>query len=185
MLNSFFDKFVFLSALKYKNNNFYLVNVPFAIAPTSFFASMAVENSPEFNRQLYYSIKDSMKTHLHPNIKSDFNLDNENFLNFVKDFFVYSGWGSIEVKNIDYKKHNATILVSDSPLPKIIKKSKKPIDHLLRGVFAGLFSEVFKEDVDCIETECSALGNKTCKFSVGKKSKFDFKGLQQFREQVH
>ena len=47
------------------------------------------------------------------------------------------------------------------------------VDTLLRGVFAGIFSAILKEDVDCVEVECTALNDNVCKFIVKPKKEFD------------
>ena len=44
----------------------------------------------------------------------------------------------------------------------------------MRGTLAGLFSAIFKEEIDCVEVECGALSNERCKFIIKPKIEFDF-----------
>ncbi|MFH1696798.1 MAG: 4-vinyl reductase, partial [Candidatus Diapherotrites archaeon] len=61
-------------------------------------------------------------------------------------------------------------------------KAKLPVDHFLRGVFAGLFTDAFKKDMDCVETECAALNTNKCKFVIKEAADFDFKKPEPRRQ---
>jgi len=77
MLNKFFDKFVFVNQLKFKDYNFSLVDVPFVIMPADIIAGLSAKSSIELNKQVYYSVKKSVWKYLAPRFKVDFGLDQD------------------------------------------------------------------------------------------------------------
>ena len=62
-------------------------------------------------------------------------------------------------------------------------KVQRPVDHFLRGTLAGLFSNVFGADVECIETHCTALGGGDCRLIVKPHEEMDF-SKQRVRDQL-
>ncbi|MBU1120992.1 4-vinyl reductase, partial [Candidatus Micrarchaeota archaeon] len=58
-----------------------------------------------------------------------------------------------------------------------------PVDHFVRGILAGLFSNAFHTDLDCLELKCIASGSSECEFIVNKPYEFDF-GKETTRKQL-
>jgi len=174
VLNRFYDKFIFTNALKYKHNNFYLMNMPFVIAPNELFIGLLDGNDEVFERKLYYRTRDSVGRHLVKAFGTDFGFHGEKLVNFLETYFVASGWGSIKTVDIDFKGKKAIVQVSNNPFASHLhKKVSQPCDHFLRGIFAGLFSKVFKTAVDCVEVHCTALGEPDCEFIIKQQKDFD------------
>ena len=173
MLNSFFDKFIFTNNLKYKHNNFYLVKLPFLIIPTELIASLTLSTDAEMDKKIYASVKETTRKKMIPQFTLDPDLTPDKTLKLLEDFFSAAGWGQIKNADLDPKKKRAIVVISHAPrsLPKT--KSDAPIHHFLRGILAGIFSDYFKTDMDCIETDCIAEGNRTCQFILKKAGKFD------------
>lgn len=175
MLNSFFDKFIFMNSIRYKHNNFFLVNLPFVILPTHVLAGIAEKHDKDLNREIYFAIKDSVKGSLKKDFKVDFGVEGEKGLAFMETFFTASGWGKLERNDLDFDKKRAMVVVTDSPVAAMCKKAKAPVDTFIRGFLAGIFSIYFKKDVDCVEVKCSALGDQKCEFVIKELSEFNFK----------
>ncbi|MDP6670278.1 MAG: hypothetical protein QGI60_00485 [archaeon] len=95
MLNSFYDKFIFTNALKYKHSNFYLLNLPFVIAPSDLFLGM-LSLDDDFSKKLYSSVKQSTKSNLIKKFRLDFGFKGEKLVNFLETYFMASGWGEIK-----------------------------------------------------------------------------------------
>ena len=184
MLNNFFDKFIFTNALKFKHNNFFLINVPFVIAPVEMLVGLLSFEDANFNKKLYSTVKDSVKKNLIKDLSQEFGYKGERMLSFLEEFFSASGWGSIKTLNIDFAKSEAIVSVSDNPfVPFLSAQAKKPVDVLLRAVLAGIFCRAFEKDVDCIELKCSAVGASECEFVLKLQKDFDL-GSKLAREQL-
>lgn len=174
MLNSFFDKYIFTSTLKYSHNNFFLVDVPFVISPTSILLNLASNPSPDFQKSVYVSVKSSSKDYFLQKI-SGLGVEKEKQLKFVEEFFVASGWGMIQIVDLSVDAKRAIVVLDNSPFASELKgKAQIPVDVILRGVLAGLFSKIFNENIDCVEVECAALNSEHCKFIIKPQSEFDF-----------
>lgn len=174
MLNSFYDKFIFTNGLQYKHNNFYLLNLPFVIAPNEIFIGLLEQDDEAFERKLYYSTKDSVKKHFMSEVDTDFGLKGEKLVNFLETYFVSSGWGTISNVDLDFENKKAIVKVSNNPFSiHLHKKVSSPCDHFLRGIFAGIFSRIFNAEIDCVEVHCAALGESDCEFIIKKKEDFD------------
>jgi len=175
VLNSFYDRFIFVNGLQYRDNNFFFINVPFLICPNDILISLLETGNIDFEKRLYTSVKTGVKTRLIPLFGSGFGFRGEKLVNFLERFFVASGWGLIKNVDLDFGASKAIVRVSNNPVARHLnKRVSKPADHLLRGMIAGIFSFVFGTDVDCVETHCIALGESDCEFIVKRQREFDF-----------
>jgi len=175
LLNRFYDKFIFANALKYRQGKFSLANLPFLICPAELLIGLLETNDLEFEKRLYYAVRKSAANHLIPAFGTGFGFHGEKLLNFLERYFVASGWGLIKNVDLDFKAKKAIVKVSNNPVStKLHAKAKAPADHILRGLLAGIFSRVFDEAVECVETHCMALGEADCEFIVKKQREFDF-----------
>lgn len=183
MLNSFFDKYIFTNTLRYTHNNFFLVDMPFVIAPTSILLALVSNPDIDFQKKIYSEIKISSREYFLQKI-SDFGLDRDKQLKFVQEFFVASGWGAIQAVDLNFDSKRAIVVVDNSPFVAELKgKSKFAVDVFLRGVLAGLFSRIFNENIDCVEVECAALNFERCKFIIKPQQEFDFSN-QVVKDQI-
>jgi len=174
MLNSFFDKFIFTNNLKYKHNNFYLVNLPFLIIPTELITSIAKAEDTEMNRDIYYAIKETTWKKLIQQFTFDPHLNPDKALTLLEEFFTAAGWGAIKNVDIDKAEKRAIVVIDNAPLPKSKNIPKLPLHHFLRGILAGIFSDYFKTEIDCLESDCISEGNPNCKFILKEEKDFDF-----------
>lgn len=93
----------------------------------------------------------------------------EGVVKTLQDLFELYGLGKINITNLDNKSKKASIEVVDSTIAfaKLKKgKSKKPVCIVVAGILAGIFSFIFKKDVNCVEKKCRAMGHPTCSFVV-------------------
>ncbi len=184
MLNSFFDKFIFTNSLRYTHNNFYLLNIPFVIFPIDSLTELIAMNNVDFNIKLYSCIKKSTSNELLKQFNIDFGLEGDKSLLLVQQFFTASGWGNLQNINLDSGKKQAIVSVANSPFATQVNgKVSMEADHMLRGILAGLFSHAFKEDVDCVEVKCAAMGSEQCEFIIKPCHEFDLT-KKQTREQI-
>jgi len=148
------------------------MQMPFSLIPNSLLVSLMVNDNPEINKALYFSVKKETRTTL----LNQFGLKTESpseRLKILQQFFTASGWGEIKNTDIDKKEKRAIVVVANSPVSTQKGKYKKPVDHLMRGILAGMFSDLFKTNMECIETKCVALNDPSCHFIIKKAEMFD------------
>lgn len=182
LLNSFLDKFIFTNALRYTHYNFYLLNVGFALIPIDVLVGLARVSDMSANRALYSAVKQ----HVSGSLVQSFNLglSLERSLLFLEEFFTASGFGLVKQVDVDHSNKRAIVVVDENPVARALQgQSAKPVDHIMRGVFAGVFSHLFQTNVDCVEHECLACGNQRCEFVIKKQADFDF-SKEEPREQL-
>ena len=184
MLNNFLDKYIFTGGMKYVHNNFSLMGIPFLMLPTGLLVSLARREDSHFNKEIYYTIKYSMAGLLEKQFRVNCKVEGEKGVLIVQELFSAFGWGFLKQIDLDKEKKRAIVIVNSSPIALGISKEVKfPDDHFLRGFFAGLFSDYFESDVECVETKCSALNETKCEFVIKKKDDFDF-SKKLVREQL-
>ncbi len=174
MLNSFYDKFIFTNGLQYSHNNFFLLNMPFAILPIDVLVGIAEKDDKDLNLKLYYAIRESVKNAVSKDFRIDFGVQGEKGLDFMQAYLTASGWGKIERNDLDTEKGHALVIVTSSPVAAECRNAKAPVDTFLRGMLAGIFSTYFKRDVECVEVSCAALRANRCEFIVKPLAEFDF-----------
>ena|SRR3989344_3101105 len=174
MLNSFYDRYIFTNGLQYIQDNFFLLNMPFAIIPVDIFAGIAENEDRELNIKLYRAVRESVRKSVREDFQIDFGISGEKGLDFMQAYFSASGWGKIERTDLNREKAHALVTVTNSPVAKSCRKAKAPVDTFLRGILAGIFSIYFKKDVDCVETACAALHANHCTFVIKPLAEFDF-----------
>ena len=64
------------------------------------------------------------------------------------------------------EKGEVAIKVYDSSECELFKGSKKCESHLIRGMLAGWFSQLFRKEVKVREVKCIAKGDSYCQFEV-------------------
>ncbi len=174
MLNQFFDKYIFTNTLKYQQNNFLLVNIPFVIFPTDILIDFISKSNVEQRKDIYYGVKESSMKYFMPKF-DELRIDGKKQIDFVKTFFIASGWGNINFIDLDFEGKKSIVVLENSPFVNTLKtKVDFEVDIIIKAVLASLFSDVFNEDVECVESECKAMGNEKCKFIIKPKTECDF-----------
>jgi len=87
----------------------------------------------------------------------------------LQSLFEIYGLGKLEILNLDNANKKVLLRIKGSSLAlaQLEKgKAKTPVCTLTSGVLAGIFSYIFKKDVDCIEKKCLAKGEEICEFAV-------------------
>lgn len=85
----------------------------------------------------------------------------------LADLFAHHGWGTVRV---DLSRHDRGVIQVTAEHPVFAGlggESDTPVESLMAGTFAGLFSAVFDRDLDCVQTACAAKGDPAARFVVG------------------
>lgn len=92
------------------------------------------------------------------------------------------GQGRVKYESLD-GAISGIIMVEDSFLAGVAG-NPKPMDHILRGIIAGLASIISGENFDAVEIECSANGCKNCRIALDKTSGIKEKFPSFYDEQI-
>lgn len=113
---------------------------------------------------VYKNIKDQSLKNI-AELSKKIGKSDEGVIKTLQSLFEVYGLGKLEIMDLDNKNNRALLKIRDSTLGKV-KKSKNAVCTLTAGVLAGIFSYIFKKDVDCVETDCIAKGKESCLFEV-------------------
>ncbi len=175
MFNDYYRKAVFGNQVKFVKGQFFLGNVPFVFAPLDLLLSIVSIDDENLHKKLYSSVKESAQR-LVQRFEFPFEYSALRRLEEMENYFSSSGWGPLQRMHLDEKKSRALVTVENSPLALALQgKSLHPVDHLMRGILAGVYSSVMKRDMDCVELACLASGApERCEFVLKPHHEFDF-----------
>ena len=93
--------------------------------------------------------------------------DPEKAWNNIKTRDATSGWGIYKLEKISFDEKKAYIKTKNNI---IYRTGLKIRCDLLAGYFSGIFSEIFGDDVICIEKKCAKFENgEWCEFMIARK----------------
>jgi predicted hydrocarbon binding protein len=95
------------------------------------------------------------------------------------------GQGKIKYENSATEPIGVIILENSISAKDIKYTTKYPIDHILRGIIAGIVSVVLDKDIDAIETMCCATGSSNCKFFIATKEDIENKFAILYKQQIY
>lgn len=78
--------------------------------------------------------------------------------------FSRHGWGSIAIDLSHQDKGLLLIELDNAVYADLLGKSEAPVDTLMGGLLAGLFSYLSGQELDAVQSECKACGGKTSRF---------------------
>jgi predicted hydrocarbon binding protein len=83
------------------------------------------------------------------------------------ELFSHHGWGRLELHLEHYDRGLLLIDLKGAIMASLVQTADKPADALMAGIFAGFFAYLTGEDLDCVQTACSACGAASSSFVVG------------------
>jgi predicted hydrocarbon binding protein len=88
----------------------------------------------------------------------------------IADIYEILGAGSLEIADLSESKKRGIVRVHNSPIAEAYlrknKRSKEPVCISIAGVLAGMFTFLFKKDVNCVEKVCLSQGKDFCEFVI-------------------
>ena len=85
----------------------------------------------------------------------------------VVEAFSHHGWGKL---NLDFGHEGIGLIVAEMDNPiygSLVEKSEQPADPMLAGILAGFFAHFSGQDLECVQTDCVALGHDRSRFIIG------------------
>ncbi len=98
-------------------------------------------------------------------------LEPQHVIKFGVQVFNISGFGKLEVSQIDYENSRCIMHIKESIITKI--KSEDPACHYIRGLLVGFMQKTLCPDIEGVEKSCMAQGHQMCEFVLQKKDSFD------------
>jgi predicted hydrocarbon binding protein len=83
------------------------------------------------------------------------------------ELFNHHGWGLLRM---DFSRHDRGVVIitlDNAIMADLIRQAERPTDTLFAGIFAGFFSYLSGQELDCVQTACKAKGDPTSRFVVG------------------
>ena len=85
----------------------------------------------------------------------------------LDEAFRFHGYGKLAVDFTAYDSGFVVVTLTDPVIPAVAGPADKPVDALMAGFFAAVFSYYANTDLDCVQTECPARGSAAGKYLVG------------------
>jgi len=148
------------------------------MAPIETLTGICSVQDQDFLKKLYLAVKKSTIQGLIPQFETNLGMEKQKETKLIEEFFSFSGWGNLQVIDMQTEAKRAIVVVDNSPFATALRgKTQYPSDTIMRGTLAGLFSAVFKEEIDCVEVECAAQNSERCKFIIKPKVEFEFTNI--------
>jgi predicted hydrocarbon binding protein len=172
---SLFEMFKFSKMLNVKDGDMSLMGVDINIIPTSIICELqkGLIESMGFTKAydlLYSKAKEGSLDYNSKFIKQRKFTDKHKILDWQTKIVTFSGYGNLEIAQIDFTKENFRVKFNNSKLPKVFGKQKYPVDIIPTGFVAGGLSATLGKDVDALEIKCTARGDPFCEIEVGSPS---------------
>jgi predicted hydrocarbon binding protein len=81
--------------------------------------------------------------------------------------FSHHGWGKLTIDPSFSDRGLIVVVVEAAIMAALLGRAVKPVDTLMAGTLAGFFRHFSGEDLDCIQTQCSACKAKDSRFVIG------------------
>jgi predicted hydrocarbon binding protein len=85
----------------------------------------------------------------------------------LAEAFNAHGYGRLTTEPLDGASEFTVADLTDSVMPAIIREADRPVDLLMAGLLAAVFSHLSGKTLDCVQTECPTLGAERCRFLIG------------------
>ena len=174
MAMNFYDLFKFSKTISWSDGEIKLMDTFVSIVPTTLLAEIQKNLVTSLGiKKAYDLVYESSKSGAYKwnddFIKAHNFTDKRKIVDWQWKIVTFAGWGKWQIINIDLEQKRLNAKFESSPLAKYYGKSKYPVDIIATGFSAGGISAAFGEDLDCIETNCIAMGNQFCEIEIGRK----------------
>jgi predicted hydrocarbon binding protein len=87
------------------------------------------------------------------------------------DAFAAHGWGSLNIDLQHIESGLISIELRNSVLPSLVAESDRPVDLLMTGLLAAVFTHLAGQNLDCVQTDCPSQGADASRFIIGQPSR--------------
>lgn len=188
-MSSFFDKLMLARQVSFKEGRVEMLEnqrlLLFPMELAAFYTADLLKDT-EGTKELYRTGKECMlKGFVYNTMKSHGPTSRKDLLSLLSNIASFAGWGVYRYEMIDEKNHKILMNMWDCLVSDYLKgKVDAPCDHIFRGFIAGGASVVFGREMECIESECIAIGDSRCHFTAATKEELEKEFPKFFGRQV-
>jgi len=162
MLSGFIKKLLFAREFMIADGRIEVLGERETMFPVALLGRLQDENP----KKTYSIAKDVLKEEIDRFTKKIGNSKAEMIV-ALKDIFEATGFGNLEVADLDMIKKRAIVRVHDNPIAIVHAAEKKNTPcTIVAGVLAGIFSSLFDQDSEAEEKACVLKGNICCEFVI-------------------
>ena len=165
MLSPFLKKLLFARQFTIEDGKIEIIKLRNMLISPDFILNLQ-EKDPD---ALYKLSKNIMKKDL-DFFNKTISLKSQASIDRIKDIYEIFGFGKIQILDFDTKNKRGVVNILDSPIAKAHllnnKVSSEPKCHFIAGKISGIFSFLFKKDVNAKEVKCMAKGDDFCQFVI-------------------
>ena len=165
MISAFLSKLLTTRQASFTEEGIDIFDLNFTMQPLLSLVKFQNETKDgEKMEKLGYFISESIISHF----KKRFAIDENKMTNLWTNLFNISGFGKVEV--VDVTKEKTILKLENNNFAKLYMKQyevqKKPVCHLLAGIFKNFIEKTSGKKVECKEISCIAMGNRVCTFEI-------------------
>ncbi len=170
---SFLEKLMLSKQIKFEDGQTEILKQRVIFVPSDFLGEYTFEilREPELVKLIYFTLKQGVNN-FGEQIMRTYGSTITDYSKLLRDLSDLAGWGKTTYESLNIEQGSATLIIENSPVSSYLKgRVNLPCDHISRGVIAGIASIALKKDLDVLEIECIATGNKACKMVLDSKDK--------------
>lgn len=179
---NFFEMLVISKKMEFMDGEIRLYGQGIAIIPSPPIIEYigSIDNDAMLMRMMYSITKEAMLEYRDAILKSYKGPAKEWLTNTINLY----AHGRIRYENSGNEPFGEMSLENSASAEELRGRVKNPVDHILRGIIAGLTSIVLGDDFDVIETECRATGGNVCRLVVDRSRDLKSKYPKLYEQQV-
>ena len=161
----FFQKLLMMKQIKFEEGDIRLFNQRMVLSPIAMpiaFTKLIISH-PDYAPDLYENIRLDIRSNWAISVHDSYKFGRRNYIETMKNIGTLSGWGKHEFIKYSADKLEGIVRTYNPPIGSYFKnKVKEPIDHVFRGLAAGVGSAILKSEMDWVETKCVGKGDPYC-----------------------
>lgn len=158
MLSSFVKKLMFAREFDIADGKINVLGISQVMLPVDLLDYLQNTDKKNFYKYVKISVKRDIAAYA-----KKIGSNEEGLQKNISDIFETFGIGKMKLEDINNNKGTSKIRIDDSPF---IQEHFKPNCLLTAGVLAGIFSFIFRKDVDCKEVRCISAKADYCEFMI-------------------
>lgn len=103
----------------------------------------------------------------------------------LAEAFSHHGWGLLTLDFSRSEQGTISATVANPIMGSIVGKSDAPVDTLIAGTLGGFFAHFSGEDLEALQTECTACGADVARFVIALKSRLNVVAPLVAKKQSH
>jgi len=100
----------------------------------------------------------------------------------LAEAFNAHGYGRLTLETLAEDSEFTVAVVRDPVMPSIVREADRPVDLLTAGMLGAVMTQLSGSQLDCVQTECPALGADHSRFLIG--PSIQINGLEEWLDEI-